>query len=130
MMFKLKHIFLVFVLAMGVLSCEEEIVSSSTAAPFTTPGLDTVELVIVNRIGVLFYTLDIRAVYISDAGTNDWGNSSGSIRYGSRLTLYMQRGVYDIRCVDSDGDEYIRRNVTMEQDRIITLRILDKIAAS
>ncbi|NOQ23078.1 MAG: hypothetical protein GQ565_10590 [Candidatus Aegiribacteria sp.] len=58
---------------------------------------------------------DIWYIYISptynDSWGNDWLDDDEILRSGKSVTFSVSNDVYDIRIVDEDDDEYIRRGV-------------------
>ena len=60
---------------------------------------------------------DIHYVYISPASSSSWGEdqlySDQILRPGGTASWAVDAGMFDLKAVDEDGDEYIRRNVSV-----------------
>ena len=62
---------------------------------------------------------DIHYIYISPASSSSWGEdrlySDQILRPAGSATWNVEAGIYDLKVVDEDSDEYIRRNVSVPQ---------------
>lgn len=111
------RIFLACVAVVGIFSCKDK-----PTAP------ETVKLTIVNNVEVIGFSYDMTAVYIKPSEMNAWGQSRGRIAYGESLVLDIEKGTYDIKCVDTDDDDYIKREVSLLSDYIWTVTFIDLFA--
>lgn len=61
---------------------------------------------------------DIWYIFISETSNDDWGDdwldSDEILASGSSVSFNVPNGVYDIRLIDEDEDEYIRWNVDVD----------------
>lgn len=63
----------------------------------------------------------LTGVYVRVSGTADgWGDNllaeEGIIGLTGRWSILLDPGVYDIRVEDTDGDGYVKRSVTLEDE--------------
>lgn len=103
------------VFMMGFLACGND----------NPASVGTVTLTIINDLGS--YT--ILFVYVSPSGSNSWGNDRlgglTTLDPGESGTVELPKGTYDIKIVDEDGDEYIRWNLTLNDDYTWRVRLSD-----
>lgn len=70
----------------------------------------------------------IHHVYVSPSGSNQWGNDlldRGSLPPGRSTTLELPKGTYNIKVVDEDGDEYLKREIKLDRNYTWTVKITD-----
>ena len=86
-------------------------------------------IIVVNNTG---YTCD--ALWIRQAGTNDWGSrhsiEDGLLRTGRSSLVYLSSSIntanrYDVALRDTDGDFYIRNNIQITANGLITFTFSD-----
>ena len=91
------------VIIIGFSACGEDDPASS----------ETVTLTIIN--GLVNYT--IYDVYVSPSTLESWGidrlGEDRRLSPGKSVTLELEKGTYDIRIVDEDGDEYVKSNLQL-----------------
>ncbi len=66
----------------------------------------------------------IREIYLSPTSWTNWGRDllgSGQLHSGYRETIEALPGTYDLRLVDTDGDDCILFNIQVRADRAITI---------
>ena len=116
MMKCIRMLTLIFsVLTMGFLACGNDNPSSS----------EIVILTIIN--GLESYS--IHYVYVSPSESNSWGNdrlgAEKVLNPGKMVTLELEKGTYDIRIVDEDGDEYVKSDLQLNSDYTWTVMLSD-----
>ena len=108
---------IVSIVMMGFLACGDD-----TLNPVSS---ETVTLTIINGLGAV----TIYYVYVSPSGSDSWGSdrlgTANILSPGESGTLELSKGVYDIRVVDEDGDEYFRWNLQLNSDYTWTVRLSD-----
>lgn len=107
---------IISVLMMGFLACGDDNPASSSGP---------VILTIINGLG----SFTIYYVYVSPSGSDSWGSdrlgTANVLGPGESGTLELSKGVYDIKIVDEDGDEYFRWNLQLNNDYTWTVRLSD-----
>jgi len=109
----LMPIILLFVMIFGGCEGDDNPISSGT-----------VNLTIKNELALW----SIHHVYVSPSGSNQWGNDlldRGSLSPGRSTTLELSKGTYDIKVVDEDGDEYLKREIKLDRNYTWTVEITD-----
>ena len=103
------------VLTMSFLACGNDNPASS----------EKITLTIIN--GLRRFT--IHFVYISPSESNSWGRdrlgTDSILAPEERITLELAKGTYDIRIVDEDDEEYIKRNLHLNSDYTWQVRLSD-----
>jgi len=106
-------------------------VSNNSRIVFTKDDLDFPSITIVNNTGYTVYY-----VYISETTSDSWGSdrlrSDQVLSNGQSVSLELPHYIgvvnsYDFRLVDLDGDEYIKKNVTVKAGSRIEFTIGDII---
>ena len=68
--------------------------------------------------------LTINRFYMSSTNDGSWESDllgNGVLRSGYHTTIYADRGDYDVKLVDRDGDQCIVKGVTVSGDRTLTI---------
>ena len=78
-------------------------------------------------------------MWIKRAGSNDWGNmhnlENGVLRNGQTSTVRMSSPIntayqYDIALIDTDGDFYIKNNIQIIINGLITFTFDDFVSGN
>ncbi len=106
---------IVGVVMMGFLACGNDNPASS----------ETITLTIINDLR----RFTIHFVYISPSESDSWGRdrlgTDNILAPEERIMLELEKGTYDIRIVDEDGEEYIKRNLQLNSDYTWQVRLSD-----
>lgn len=112
---------LVVIVGLGILSfaCGDDNPTSS----------GTVTVTIKNDITLLGVGFAINDVYITPTSTTSWGSdrlgANEQIEHGQSKSFEVAKGTYNLRVIDTDGDEYTKRSVKIESDYTWTVTFVD-----
>lgn len=104
-------------------------VRANSRIEFTLDDIEFPSINIVNNTGYIIYY-----VYISETSSNTWGpdrlTSNQVLRDGQSVSIQLSRfagtaNQYDVMLIDSDGDSYVKKNVTIRTNSRIEFTIGD-----
>ena len=105
----------------SLFSCDKENPASAS---------ESVTLTIVNKIDLFgLYKPEITQLFVSKSNTQNWGNNqlgSGKVlKYDERFSIDLEKGKYDMKVVDEDGDEYIKAEHDLSSNYTWSVNITD-----